>query len=449
LEKIKPRVSQSRFITSYRAVRCVGDEKGVYRLRQATMTLRATVFLALFLIASLRRRAALGRRLLTGIQLTLRLARFSTIRWVFKLLGLVAYALVLSPAFLRVAWSYFTSRKIIRRSIVYGKQPRNTLDVFLPEGADFTSEQSGTLDQGGRWEPRHSGTEAIKDTEKVVRRPVVIFVTGGMWIIGYKAWGALLAQRLARRGVVVVSLDYRNFPQGTIGDMIADVSNGIGWVIDRLDALGADRRRVSVVGQSAGAHIAATALLRQTEWVSQANDNSGMSSSLWSPASISRFIGISGVYAPDDEALVEHVHRQGLYKQVFWSIMEAGFSGARATEALPRASPVSILKEPIVRDNVHIFPPVMLCHGEADTSAPPAQSKAFARACREAGIACDEHYYAGKTHTDPFVTDPILGQDILLDDITDCIFGRRLEKFDERPLIPPFLVSIARRFVPF
>ena len=415
------------------------------------MTPRATVFLALFLIASLRRRAALGRRLLTGIHLTLRLARFSTIRWVFKLLGLVAYALVLSPAFLRVAWSYFTSRKIIRRSIVYGKQPRNTLDVFLPDDADFISqlEQSGALDQRGRWEPKHSGTEAIKDEEKVVRRPVVIFVTGGMWIIGYKAWGALLAQRLARRGVVVVSLDYRNFPQGTIGDMIADVSNGIGWVIDRLDALGADQRRVSVVGQSAGAHIAATALLRQTEWVSQANDNSGMSSSLWSPASISRFIGISGVYAPDDEALVEHVHRQGLYKQVFWSIMEAGFSGARATEALPRASPVSILTEPIVRDNVRIFPPVMLCHGEADTSAPPAQSKAFARACREAGVACDERYYAGKTHTDPFVTDPILGQDVLLDDITDCIFGRRLEKFDERPLMPPFLVSVARRFVPF
>ena len=207
-DKMKPRVISSciSLYTYVIAQRWCGyvsrdNEKGVRRLGRETMTPRATVFLALFLIASLRRRAALGRRLLTGIHLTLRLARFSTIRWVFKLLGLVAYALVLSPAFLRVAWSYFTSRKIIRRSIVYGKQPRNTLDVFLPDDADFISqlEQSGALDQRGRWEPKHSGTEAIKDEEKVVRRPVVIFVTGGMWIIGYKAWGALLAQRLARR----------------------------------------------------------------------------------------------------------------------------------------------------------------------------------------------------------------------------------------------------------
>ena len=35
-----------------------------------------------------------------------------------------------------------------------------------------------------------------------------------MWIIGYKGWGAMLACRLADRGAVVISLDYRNFPQG-------------------------------------------------------------------------------------------------------------------------------------------------------------------------------------------------------------------------------------------
>jgi hypothetical protein len=37
--------------------------------------------------------------------------------------------------------------------------------------------------------------------------------TGGAWIIGYKAWGALLAKRLSLAGAVVCCLDYRNFPQ--------------------------------------------------------------------------------------------------------------------------------------------------------------------------------------------------------------------------------------------
>jgi hypothetical protein len=42
--------------------------------------------------------------------------------------------------------------------------------------------------------------------------PVVIFLTGGAWAIGYKAWGALLGLGLSAHGVLVCSVDYRNFP---------------------------------------------------------------------------------------------------------------------------------------------------------------------------------------------------------------------------------------------
>lgn len=40
-----------------------------------------------------------------------------------------------------------------------------------------------------------------------------VVCAGGAWIIGYKAWGALLAKRLSLAGAVVCCLDYRNFPQ--------------------------------------------------------------------------------------------------------------------------------------------------------------------------------------------------------------------------------------------
>lgn len=104
-------------------------------------------------------------------------------------------------------------------------QPRNRLDVFIPRKA---------------WARKGP-------------RPVVIFITGGAWTIGYKgalflrgsggsrnasqeqwegalmlscgkiktpdalacpaAWGALLGRRLSQRGCLVFCLDYRNFPQ--------------------------------------------------------------------------------------------------------------------------------------------------------------------------------------------------------------------------------------------
>ena len=195
------------------------------------------------------------------------------------------------------------------------------------------------------------------------------------------------------RGFIVASLDYRNFPQGTVGDMIQDVGAGIGWVSRRAASLGGDPSRVFVVGQSAGAHLAATAMLRQSEWE---RGDLRRGSSPWSPKSLAGFVGISGVYAPDDGKLVEHFNTKGLYREVFYSIMEAGFSGSRAEEALPRASPCAILREQSTTPGlVAEQPPVLLCHGSADTSAPPSQSADYAAALRSAGAReVTERYYS-------------------------------------------------------
>ena len=51
-------------------------------------------------------------------------------------------------------------------------------------------------------------------------------MTGGAWLIGYKAWGALIGRRLSQRGALVLCLDYRNFPQGRALDMLEDVNAG-------------------------------------------------------------------------------------------------------------------------------------------------------------------------------------------------------------------------------
>ena len=55
---------------------------------------------------------------------------------------------------------------------------------------------------------------------------MVVYVTGGAWLIGYKAWGALIGWRLSQRGALVLCLDYRNFPQGRALDMLEDVNAG-------------------------------------------------------------------------------------------------------------------------------------------------------------------------------------------------------------------------------
>jgi acetyl esterase/lipase len=58
-------------------------------------------------------------------------------------------------------------------------------------------------------------------------RPIVVFITGGAWIIGYKAWSLMMGRVFQANGVVLVSPDYRNFPQGTAKSMVEDVTAAI------------------------------------------------------------------------------------------------------------------------------------------------------------------------------------------------------------------------------
>ncbi|KAI3461992.1 hypothetical protein Pfo_018655 [Paulownia fortunei] len=185
-----------------------------------------------------------------------------------RFLALGCYAFLLIPGFFQVGYYYFFSNQI-RRGIVYGDQPRNRLDLYLPKN------RSGA-------------------------KPVVAFVTGGAWIIGYKAWGSLLGQQLSERDVIVACIDYRNFPQGTIGDMVKDASQGISFVCNNIAEYGGDPSRIYLMGQSAGAHIAACALLEQAIKEAVGEKIS------WSVSQIKAYFGLSGGYNLFN--LVDHFH---------------------------------------------------------------------------------------------------------------------------------------------
>lgn len=52
-----------------------------------------------------------------------------------------------------------------------------------------------------------------KNYVEIQNKPVIVFLSGGAWIIGYKCWGALMGKMFAEHGVIFVTPDYRNFPQ--------------------------------------------------------------------------------------------------------------------------------------------------------------------------------------------------------------------------------------------
>ncbi|KAH1192937.1 putative isoprenylcysteine alpha-carbonyl methylesterase ICMEL1 [Glycine max] len=207
-------------------------------------------------------------------------------RWITQLLALGCYAMLLMP----VAYYYFFTSKV-KRSIVYGDQPRNRLDLYLPANIG---------------EPK----------------PVLIFVTGGAWIIGYKAWGSLLGLQLAERGIIVACIDYR----------------------------------IYLMGQSADAHISSCALLEQA-----ARESEKVESVPWSISQLKAYLGLSGGYNLLD--LVDHFHNRGLDRSIFLSIMEG-------ENSLKEFSPEIKIQDPCLKSSIPHFPPVYLVHGTADYSIP-------------------------------------------------------------------------------
>lgn len=331
-------------------------------------------------------------------------------RWILQLLALCFYAMLLLPGFLQVAYHYFFSSQV-RRSVVYGDQPRNRLDLFLPKNSDGP-------------------------------KPVLAFVTGGAWIIGYKAWGALLGKQLAERDIIVACIDYRNFPQGTISDMVEDASQGISFVCNNIVEYGGDLNRIYLMGQSAGAHISACALLEQA-----IKESKGGSMS-WSVSQIKAYFGLSGGYNIPN--LVDHFHGRGLYRSIFLSLMEG-------EQSLQHFSPEIRIQDPSLKSAVGILPQFILFHGTADYSIPSDESKNFADVLQKVGAKAELILYPGKTHTDLFLQDPMRGgKDELFEHVVSLIHAGDNEALAKDAIAPPsprlvpeFLLKLAHTVSPF
>ncbi|KAL6572861.1 putative isoprenylcysteine alpha-carbonyl methylesterase icmel2 [Orobanche hederae] len=333
-------------------------------------------------------------------------------RWITRLLALALYAMLLMPGFLQglpvisnallsninnKMYSIF-SWQLLSAIFFQTKSAEVLLDLYLPTNNDDL-------------------------------KPVVIFVTGGAWIIGYKAWGSFLGLQLAERDIIVACLDYRNFPQGTISDMVNDVCQGIEFVCNNIIEFGGDPTRIYLMGQSAGAHISSCALFQQA--IKESRDDSIS----WSVSQINAYFGLSGGY--NLLKLVDHFHNRGLYRSIFLSIMEG-------EKALEQFSPEIIVQNPNSVSAVRLLPHMVLFHGTADYSIPCDASITFVGTLQKAGAQADLLLYKGKTHTDLFLQDPLRGgKDELFDYLVGFIHTDDEEALGRDAMAPP-----RRRYVP-
>ena len=396
--------------------------------------------------------------------------------WLLKMIRLMLFVVALLPAFLVTVWFYVVSSDRIAVPYIIEKQK-----VGAKQGRIRTSRHY--LDIYGSTTTL-SSNDSSNDKSPATAKPVCIFLTGGAWIIGYKAWGTLLARTLVPFGILLVIPDYRNFPQTDLEGMLDDVDCAIAWTLENIAEYGGDPTKVVLAGQSAGAHLGACILLQKAQLeqvppstpVNKKNNtstNADPNSTSWQATDIKGFIATSGPY--NLVAMKDILHNHGLDK----SIVSAMFCHDAA-----RYSP-SVTLQTICHDNGVLqtrvqqqFPPTCVIHGEVDKTVPYSISVEFYEALKKLHASNNSQsvefkLYPSWSHTDPILEAPFAGNHLFHRDVYDLVKlwtsdsdgenngenngneeGNLLLPFDEShtacdKICPLWLVQIARFCNPF
>jgi acetyl esterase/lipase len=86
--------------------------------------------------------------------------------------------------------------------------------------------------------------------------PLIVELHGGAWCRGDRLNDSVLNEALARRGIVVVALDFRMPPDAAYPGSLADIHYGIRWCKTQAAAWGSHPDRIAAMGSSSGAHQA-------------------------------------------------------------------------------------------------------------------------------------------------------------------------------------------------
>ena len=198
--------------------------------------------------------------------------------------------------------------------------------------------------------------------------PVAILVHGGGWIGGDRVRNVEpLFALLQESGFAWFSISYTLTRDiGGLGAGVEDVRTAISFLRQHAAEYQIDAARIFVIGESAGAQLAALAVLNQPMPAVRA---------------------VVAFYMPSD---LEEIARSSRYLE--------GHAGAIM------ASPLAGFLLPKFRDLSPVrkvrpgMPPLLLIHGDQDQLVPFRQSEAMCRAVREAGAKCDLIAVRGGAH---------------------------------------------------
>lgn len=190
------------------------------------------------------------------------------------------------------------------------------------------------------------------------RLPLVIFIHGGGWLSNdkYADMGYMkkTVAEVVSSGFALASIDYRFSTQAVFPAQMQDCNRAIAYLYDNADKYGLDKNRFSVMGFSAGGHLASL--------VGLANNNN--IKSFFQPGTSGRFSfkGVVDFYGPSELLLFPGSEDAKSPEAIL-----IGAAPLNRPDLSKMASPVSYVDK---ND-----PPFLIIHGEKDDLVSTKHSK--------------------------------------------------------------------------
>jgi len=184
------------------------------------------------------------------------------------------------------------------------------------------------------------------------RRPGLVFLHGGGWVLGDKRMQGLpLCNHLATLGWVCANANYRLSPGATYPDHVVDAESAVAWLREHADEYGVDPDFIAIAGNSAGAHIAAMTALT--------GDSAQAIVTFYGVYDLTNRLGVHG------SAFLDRLIGPHVVKAFF----------ATEPERFHAASPMDHVERASI--------PWLLVQGDCDSLTPAAEAREFARRLRE------------------------------------------------------------------
>ncbi len=221
--------------------------------------------------------------------------------------------------------------------------------------------------------------------------PVVLYVHGGGFRLLSKSTHWMMALAFARRGYMVVNINYRLAPKHAFPAALQDVNEAFKWLVKNAERFGGDVGRIVLAGESAGANLVSslaieTSYRRPEPWAREVFDLGVR------PQAV---VGACGIY---DVSGAGSLNVSNLPRTVRDWLKEVrdGYLGASkvSAEEVELANPVRVIENSGAPDRP--LPAFFLPVGGSDPLVP--ETRRMLRALRNLGVPSADAVYDGVGH---------------------------------------------------